>query len=212
MSAAGAGGSAAGASSTGGAAGTGAGGASGGSGGNAGGSGGASGTGGTGGAACVAPPSPPVFEVGTGESCFTRLTPGQTVKVENGPQGGFHIWLALGCTDCGATPIVQFGIKDPATSDYYPMTMVQKQVVPLDGAWPQRAGLTAFLPGMVWDKTSQLPMGTHVLLSGAVLDASGAVLHSSDVEVVLGDIEQWNPPCSTDPGCGAPGGLPCCTG
>jgi hypothetical protein len=29
--------------------------------------------------------------------------------------------------------------------------------------------------------------------------------------VELGDTETWYPPCSTEPSCGQPGSLPCCT-
>lgn len=198
-----AGSSGAGGSATGGTAG--AGGSSAGSAGNA---------GAAGAAACDTPPQPQTFELGTGQSCFQRLTSGQTVDVVQGPQGGYHLWLAFGCADCGATPFVEFGVKDKATGTFYPgMAGAQKLFVEASpGPWGQRAGLTAFLPGITWDQTSQLPKGTHVVLSASVLDmGTNAVLHSQDVEVVLGEVVYWNP-CNPDPNhCGMPGGSPCCT-
>jgi hypothetical protein len=38
---------------------------------------------------------PPVVQVGTGQSDYLPLTAGQTVQMEQGPQGGHHIWIAV---------------------------------------------------------------------------------------------------------------------
>ena len=38
---------------------------------------------------------PPVVQVGTGQTDYLPLTDGQTVEVEQGPQGGHHIWIAV---------------------------------------------------------------------------------------------------------------------
>lgn len=172
-----------------------------------------SGSGGSGGGpACVDPPDPQVFEVGSGQTCFERLTPGQTVPVMSGPQGGYHVWLGIGCADCGDHAILRYGVKDPATHDWVAGTHENTVVTPLDPAgWHQFAGLQAFLPGVHWDPTSALPKGTHVLLSATVLDDAMAVKHAAEVEIVLGETESWYPPCDTGPNCGAPGALPCCT-
>jgi hypothetical protein len=37
---------------------------------------------------------PPALQVGTGQSYYLPLTPGQTLQAEAGPQGGHHIWIA----------------------------------------------------------------------------------------------------------------------
>lgn len=37
---------------------------------------------------------PPVLQVGTGQTEYLPLTPGQTLQAEAGPQGGHHIWIA----------------------------------------------------------------------------------------------------------------------
>jgi hypothetical protein len=168
---------------------------------------------GTGGASpCVVPPAPQPFEIGTGEACFERLSPEQVVPVMQGPQGGFHLWLAIGCGDCSAKATLSYGVKDPATDAWFAGTGELKQVVDLgEGSWRQHAGVTAFLPGIVWDPMSSLPKGTHVKLVASVLDEAMSPVHSAEVEVVLGDIMIWSPPCDTGPNCGAPGSLPCCT-
>ncbi len=170
--------------------------------------------GGDGGPACADPASPEVFELGTGEKCFERIAPGQVLPMMAGPQGGFHLWTAIGCGDCGGEVPVEIGVKDPATATWYAGTAPQKLVIPLDpSGWHQLAGLTSFLPGTTWDPATQLVKGTHVILAASVLDANGAVVHFAEVEVEIGDIEYWNPPCDPDPAtCGLPGGSPCCTG
>lgn len=166
-----------------------------------------------GGVTCATPPAPQTFELGTGEKCFERVTAGQELPVLQGPQGGYHLWLAVGCADCGLQLIAQYGIKDPATHDWIAGTAANQAVFPITTpGWAQLAGFTDFLPGVIWDPMSSLPKGTHVLLYAAVLDMNSAVKHEAEVEVVLGDIMPWaGPPCDAGPNCGTPGGLPCCT-
>src|SRR4051812_16305154 len=91
----------------------------GGSGGGTGASGGSGGAGGDTGTdvICDDPPSPQMFEIGTGEKCFSRLTANQVIPVKQGPQGGFHLWLAMGCSDCPEKVTVLYGLKDKATND-----------------------------------------------------------------------------------------------
>ncbi len=168
---------------------------------------------GTGGDTCAAPPSPAPFEAGGGETCFERLTQGQTVKVLQGPQGGFHIWLAVGCTGCTSSKTIEYGVKDPATKTWFAMSTPQKVAVDLAGAgWREHAGFTAFLPGVPWDQTTQLPKGSHVLLTAILYGDNNAPVDEIENDVVLGDIEQYSPPCDPEPTtCGLPGGLPCCS-
>ena len=134
------------------------------------------------------------------------------MKVLQGPQGGYHIWLGVSCVGCQAKTTIEFGVKDPATKDWFPTTGPQKVSVDLGGAgWQQQAGFTAFLPGVVWDEKSSLPKGTHVLLTTIHYAADGISSEEIQHEVVLGDIEQYSPPCDQNPiTCGIPGGLPCC--
>lgn len=162
--------------------------------------------------ACADPSSPQPFEVGSGEACFERLVSGQTVTVLSGPQGGYHIWLAIGCADCGNQVILRYGVKDPATHDWYAGTTENNAVVPVDSSgWHQAAGLQARLPGVPWDPMTVLPKGTHVILSAAVIDPNLPVAPQAEIELVLGDTEYWSPPCDPGSNCGTPGGLPCCT-
>lgn len=38
---------------------------------------------------------PPVVQVGTGQTDYLPVTSGQTVQMEQGPQGGHHVWVAV---------------------------------------------------------------------------------------------------------------------
>lgn len=38
---------------------------------------------------------PPVVQVGTGQTAYLPLTSGETVQMQQGPQGGHHIWIAV---------------------------------------------------------------------------------------------------------------------
>lgn len=172
---------------------------------------GVTGCGGSSGAgSCDEPESPAAFELGTGEACFERLTAGQTVPQIQGPQGGFHIWAGLGCSDCGTKTIVQYGTRSAKTREWL-LGAPTTQVVDLgQGAWGQHAGLTAFLPGDTLNAPDErLPEGAHVILAMKVLDADDKELHQGEIEVVLGELEMWTS-CSSEATCGQSGESPCC--
>ncbi|MGO9834830.1 MAG: hypothetical protein ACLP1X_11475 [Polyangiaceae bacterium] len=38
---------------------------------------------------------PPIVQVGTGETDYLPVTDGQTLQMEQGPQGGHHVWVAV---------------------------------------------------------------------------------------------------------------------
>lgn len=92
--------------------------------------------------------------------------------------------------------------------------MPQERVIALGpGEFPEAAGLPANLPGGIWDPGAVLAKGTRVILAAEVRSDDGSTMHAAQVEVVLGVTAAWGRPCSDDPKtCGAPGGVPCCTG
>lgn len=176
-------------------------GGAGGNGGN-GGAGGVGGTGGTGGGTgCEAPPLPGQFAVGTGEKCFDQLAAQDEIPLMNGPQGGYHLWLSIGCKDCPNPVHLKYGARDPVTQMPFAGTGNFEAMVPLSKqSWPQAAGLVVNMPGLSWDPESQPPpaKGTHVVLWAEAYGAGEALLHAAEVEVILGDIESWDP-CIEDP-------------
>ncbi len=157
----------------------------------------AQGGGGSGGSAeCVDPPSPGAFELGTGELCFERLSAGQTIPVIAGPQGGYHLWTAVLCADCGSQTVISYATRDVAT--HAELSWENSSVVAPLGPAGRIVGLQAPLPGAPWDPATVLPKGSHVLLWVGERDAAGNLLRETEIEVVLGDEVYWDP-CATDP-------------
>ncbi|MBL9025852.1 MAG: hypothetical protein JNL21_26895 [Myxococcales bacterium] len=160
-----------------------------------------SGAGGEGGGACAPPASAGAFEIGTGERCFEPLVSDQEVPLMQGPQGGYHVWLAVGCNDCPDNPTLVWGALDPATGATLEGTYESQSVVDLSNqSWPQIAGLFTNMPGLSWDPMTYPPpaKGTHVVLYAKLLGSSMETLHEGQVEIVIGDTLVWDP-CATDP-------------
>lgn len=158
---------------------------------------GASAATGGGGASCVTPDEVGAFAIGTGEKCFETLHDGDTVPLMAGPQGGYHLWVAAACADCGGSPVLAWGAKDPATGELFPETADSEAVVHfLGGPVPQEAGLILTMPGISWDPENYPPppVGTHLILWARV-DAAG---HEAQVEIVIGETKQWDP-CAENP-------------
>ena len=175
------------------------------------GTGGAGGAGGTGGAgptpACETPPDAMVFELGSGELCFERIEPLATVPQYNGPQGGYHLFLAVGCTDCGASALLEYTILDRATGEPLARTAPLTQVyleLPA-GAWPQVAGVQVGMPGVEYlTDEPPVPEGTELAIDVKLRDASGTtLLHEGRLEVTVGATQAWDP-------CDAHPDGPCC--
>ena len=67
---------------------------------------------------------PPVLQVGVGQTDYLPVTPGQTVQMEQGPQGGHHIWVAVrqrnlrqsGSTTTITSVVPTTGLVGPRTS------------------------------------------------------------------------------------------------
>ena len=67
---------------------------------------------------------PPVLQVGTGQTDYLPVTAGQTVQMEQGPQGGHHIWVAVrqrnlkqtGSTTTITSVVPTTGLVGPRTS------------------------------------------------------------------------------------------------
>lgn len=165
------------------------------------GGGGEGGQGGEAPATCDPPPSPEVFEIGTGEDCFARVQPGQELPLIAGPQGGFHMWVAMSCAGCSAEMHLRYGALDPATGEHFANTYASEGLFELSGDAKsrQRAMLTAGVPGMSWDPVAFPPLekGAAVRLYVEHL-VDGMVVERSEVDVVVGDTVTWDP-CAEDP-------------
>jgi hypothetical protein len=149
-------------------------------------------------ASCEAPTSPAAFELGTGDTCFERLTPGQTITVFAGPQGGYHVWTSLGCSDCPAKTILEYGVKTADTRAWINDAPVKLVATLGPGPWAQQAGLRSFLPGDSFsdkEANARPPVGLHVLLTMRALDAGNAEIHAAEIPLVLGETEELPAAC-----------------
>lgn len=153
---------------------------------------------------CTAPDNPAAFEVGTGEACFERLSEGQTVPLMSGPQGGYHVWLAVGCADCAGDVILRYKTLDPATMEPLAGTEADNEVfAQLDASsgWAQQAGIQIGMPGSDWDpELDPHPApGTELILQVQALSASTEeLLHEASVELTIGETMAWDP-CDLEP-------------
>lgn len=92
------------------------------------------------------PLEPDAFEVGTGAGAFQELSPGATVPIIEGAQGGYHIWLSVRCGTCGPELVLDYGVDDLETGALISRLGLQEweKLAERDG-WRQAVGLTAFL-------------------------------------------------------------------
>lgn len=154
---------------------------------------------------CDAPADPQTFEVGTGELCFERAD--GALVLWAGPQGGYHLFAAVGCADCEDEVTLDYVLLDPATDEVFPGTYPDNQQVlnlgDADG-WKFAAGIQVSMPGFQWDDTDPPPpAGTPMRLHVSVTDGAG--MREMDLDFVLGETEDWDP-CDANPG------GPCCDG
>ena len=139
---------------------------------------------------CDPPEDPQSFEIGTGEHCFARVESGATVPLMAGPQGGFHVWLAVGCTDCGDDVWLRERVFDASGVEM--TNLMSESYVDLAGeAWPQQAGIQLIMPGFDGE-SDRLPVGTALRIQVEALDQGGKVTHTADMNVVLGETETWD--------------------
>lgn len=116
---------------------------------------------------------PPVVQVGTGQTDYLPLTDGQTVQMEQGPQGGHHIWIAVrqeNLKQSGSTTTITSvqpttGLKGPETAFVFTFN-------PDEGGFCKLAGLRYQLDidGTDYHQFLGQPLDVTVTIA----DASGA--------------------------------------
>ena len=152
---------------------------------------------------CEAPADPQPFEVGTGEACFERLADDAPITQWSGPQGGYHLFLSVGCADCGDSVVVRSSVLDPQTGELVEgsyQNSVLAHLTEWDG-WPQHAGVQVTMPGIQWDLENAPPLaeGTPILLSVQLLAVDeSTVLHELDKPLTIGPTSSWDP-CDLHP-------------
>ncbi len=109
-----------------------------------------------------------MVEVGTGESAFQPLEPGASVNIVAGPQGGFHIWMAVRTRP----PVKPEGVElvyrvvDPDSRREISLNGMRARLEE-NGEWLELAGLLGLVP------RPEDVSGRDVLLRMELRDADG---------------------------------------
>jgi hypothetical protein len=116
---------------------------------------------------------PAVVQVGTGQTDYLPLTDGQTVQMEQGPQGGHHIWIAVrqeNLKQTGSTTTITSvqpttGLKGPETAFVFTFG-------PDQGGFCKLSGLRYQLD--IDGTDYHMFLGQPLDVTVAITDASGA--------------------------------------
>lgn len=152
---------------------------------------------------CTAPADHDTFELGTGELCFEPLSEGDALPLMAGPQGGYHVFLSIGCADCGDAVTLTYSLLDPATmaplERTYPGNQAYAELFEVDD-WRQSLGIQIGMPGFQWgDEDPPLAEGTEFVVSVEVTrENESSPIHEAELKLVLGPTQNWDP-CDANP-------------
>jgi hypothetical protein len=139
---------------------------------------------------------PPIVQVGSGQTDYLPVTPGQTVQMEQGPQGGHHIWIAVrqeNLLRSGTTTTITS--VDPANGLVGPQTSYIFTFDPDEGGFCKLSGLRYQLDidGADYHQFLGQPIDVTVTLHDASGTTGTGVAHLNIAPQLL---------CPTDvPGC-----------
>lgn len=131
------------------------------------------------------------LSVGTGEDAYQPVAKGSTIPLMKGPQGGFHLWIALRCDGCKDLAVVEFGARDGASGELLSYPGLQQRV-----AFPIGGGVDD-VSGLVTHVTSTDPddyVGRSAVLWASLrADPEEPAFAEASADVAIGDVEVWNP-------------------
>lgn len=158
---------------------------------------GGSDTGGGGASACGAPEGEATFVVGTGELCFEPMKTGDVVAQYSGPQGGYHMFASIGCSDCGEGSVVKLSALSTETGE--PLSFSNEFIGDFKGGpMPSLIGLQVSMPGVSWDpEMPPLSEGDSVRVD-VEITKDAEVLHAESLVLTVGKTLQWSP-CTAHP-------------
>jgi hypothetical protein len=154
--------------------------------------------------ACVT--AMPVVAIGTGETAYAPLTPGQVVEMVHGPQGGWHIWLGVSVEYAPQFVRLEYEVVDVLTGlslsfDRAPKSLNIALVSPAPGAWTCQgyyAGVEARLDARGMDEVEPVPeispdepyvwqevCGRTVRMTAKLYTPAAELLGSDSIEFVV---------------------------
>ncbi len=135
---------------------------------------------------------PPAVLLGTGEKCYLPLAPSQTVPIVGGPQGGFHIWVALRSTGLGDEVLAKMRVLDKADDGAITLVDPIERMVELCAVgegWHEAARLFAQLDAYTPEEVE--PFVGRTIKLGLSLKNPAAASASAEVTLMLGSVIQW---------------------
>jgi hypothetical protein len=120
----------------------------------------------------------PALQIGTGQSYYLPMTPGQTLQAEAGPQGGHHIWIATrmkNLKQAGSTTKIT-GIQ-PDTHVTIPPTTLAFTYAPDEGNFCKLFGIRYQLDNEGIDYKQFLGKPLDVVVT--VTDPSGSTISNT---------------------------------
>jgi hypothetical protein len=116
---------------------------------------------------------PPDLQVGTGQSYYVPVAPGQVLQAEAGPQGGHHVWIATRMKNLKqAGSITRISGLQPATSTPIPPTTLAFTYAPDEGGYCKLYGIRYQLDNEGIDYKQFL--GKPLDITVTVTDAGGS--------------------------------------
>lgn len=124
---------------------------------------------------------PPSIVVGTGEHEFTPLELVEGVALTRGPQGGYHIWLAVSGQSLGPVVQIRYGVQDATTGDALTIEQLSRVVdVGAEDVWTW-----AGLPGFLECPNAAAYFGRQVTLWATVIEDGGDLASDERQTTVL---------------------------
>lgn len=138
---------------------------------------------------------PVAFELGTGEEDFEALTEGQTLAMVHGPQGGWHLTMAVHGANTDQFVSLEYRVVDVQSQTTItamdPFAVNVALVPPVLGTWGCEGSYTGLLGILDFTALGGGETAWEVLacrtvsLQATLYDAGGGALASDAVEVVV---------------------------
>jgi len=135
----------------------------------------------------------PAALLGTGDKCYVPLESNDTVPIIGGPQGGFHIWVALRSAGLGDEVIASYRVLDTADDSAITLSDPIERIVelcPIGEGWNEAAKLYAQLDAFTIDEVGHF-VGRTIRL-GVTLRNSASASASAEATLKLGPVVKWS--------------------
>ena len=139
--------------------------------------------------ACTPPPTGTgsiPLALGSGKDCFLPTEANAALPIVSGPQGGYHVWVAVRTSGFGPTPTLSLRIHDDAGSLGLVDPMVRTlETCAIGNGVREQAHLFGFLAAQD-PVAAEILVGTHATLDATLED--GLLEAAASLSFVFGDV------------------------